>query len=79
MRPAPFPRRAADDEPEDPLEERTMHEEASRQLADEQDELSADVQQLVIEQTNPKVIELLAEVEDIMDEATDRLIERHRR
>jgi hypothetical protein len=65
----------ADDEPKTPEERIAMHEEASQAVADEQDELSADVQQLVIEQTNPKVIELLAEVEDIMDEATERLIE----
>lgn len=50
------------------------HAEGSEQLGTEQDELSADVQQLVIEQTNPQVIELLADVEDIMDEATDRLL-----
>ncbi len=56
----------------DPLK---IHREGSEKLADEQDELSADVQQLVIEQTNPKVIELLAQVEDIMDETTERLIE----
>lgn len=50
-----------------------IHREASTKLADEQDELSADVQQLVIEQTIPKVIELFEEVEGIMDETTDRL------
>ena len=44
-------------------------------MADEQDELSADVQQLVVEQTIPKVIELLTQVEDIMDEATENLAE----
>ena len=49
------------------------HSEGSERLADEQDELSADVQQLVIEQTVPQVIELLTEVEGIMDEATDYL------
>jgi len=49
------------------------HTRGSEQLADEQDELSADVQQLVIEQTVPKVIELLTEVEGIMDETTDYL------
>lgn len=49
------------------------HKEGSRVLADDQDELSADVQQLVIEQTVQQVIELLEEVEDIMDETTDRL------
>ena len=49
------------------------HQEGSVKVADEQDELSADVQQLVIEQTVPQVIALLNEVEVIMDEATDRL------
>ncbi len=59
-----------------PLEEMlAMHKEGSAKLADEQDELSADVQQLIVEQTHPKVIELLAAVEDIMDEATERLAE----
>lgn len=51
------------------------HREGSSQVADKQDELSADVQQLAIEQTVPKVIELLNEVEKIMDEATDQLAE----
>jgi len=56
-------------------EQLRFHREGSTKLADEQDELSADVQQLVIEQTIPKVIELLGEVEQIMDEATDYLLE----
>jgi hypothetical protein len=60
-------------EDQTPEERLAMHKEGSAKVADEQDELSADVQQLVIEQTNPKVIGLLSEVEDIMDEATDRL------
>lgn len=51
------------------------HREGADTLADEQDELSADVQQLVAEQTHPKVIELLGQVEDIMDEAVERLAE----
>ena len=51
------------------------HREGSGKVADRQDELSADVQQLAIEQTVPKVIELLNEVEKIMDEATDQLAE----
>lgn len=51
------------------------HAEGSEKLADEQDELSADVQQLVIEQTVQQVIDLLAEVEGIMDETTDYLVE----
>lgn len=58
-----------------PEERLGMHREGSDLIADEQDELSADVQQLVIEQTAPKVIELLNEVENIMDEATERLAE----
>jgi len=56
-------------------ENRAKHQQGSASVADEQDELSADVQQLVVEQTIPKVIELLTEVEEIMDEATDRLAE----
>ncbi|QTN34002.1 hypothetical protein HZ994_17315 [Akkermansiaceae bacterium] len=51
------------------------HAAGSEKLSDEQDELSADVQQLVIEQTDPKVIKLLGEVEEIMDETTDYLLE----
>lgn len=52
-----------------------IHHDGSAKLSERQDELSADVQQLVIEQTHPKVIELLREVEDIMDETTERLID----
>lgn len=51
------------------------HREGAGRVAEDQDELSADVQQLAIEQTVPKVIELLQEVESIMDEATDLLFE----
>jgi hypothetical protein len=51
------------------------HAEGAEKVADEQDELSADVQQLVIEQTIPEVIELLSSVEGIMDETTDYLSE----
>ncbi len=51
------------------------HAEGSEKLADEQDELSADVQQLVIEQTVQQVIDLLTEVGGIMDETTDYLVE----
>ena len=49
------------------------HADGANKVADKQDELSADVQQLTIEQTVPQVIELLNDVEKIMDEATDRL------
>ena len=61
----------AEDQPQDAGN--ADHREAANQIADRQDELSADVQQLTIEQTVPKVIELLTEVEKIMDEATDNL------
>lgn len=61
------------DEAVDPRSPLERHAEGSEQLADEQDELSADVQQLVIEQTLPQVIALLDKVEGIMDETTDYL------
>jgi len=51
----------------------SKHHEGASQVADRQDELSADVQQLKIEQTVPQVIELFNKVEKIMDEATDQL------
>ncbi len=51
------------------------HEEGSQKLAGEQDELSADVQDLIEEQTNEKVIVLLEEVEGIMAEVTNSLDE----
>lgn len=51
------------------------HRDGATRVADQQDELSADVQQLTIEQTVPTVIELLSEVGEIMDEATDQLAE----
>jgi hypothetical protein len=61
-----------EDPPEDPV---AKHHAGSTKVADDQDELSADVQQITIEQTIPKVIELFQEVEGIMDEATDWLTE----
>jgi hypothetical protein len=63
------------EEPEDAAAMLKRHAEGSEKLADEQDELSADVQQLVIEQTVQQVIDLLTEVEGIMDETTDYLVE----
>lgn len=66
------PQAAAAAKPEDPV---AKHQAGSTKVADEQDELSADVQQLTIEQTIPKVITLFKEVEGIMDEATDWLAE----
>jgi hypothetical protein len=49
------------------------HREGASVVADAQDELAADVQQLVIEQTLPEVISLLKVVEGLMDVATNRL------
>jgi hypothetical protein len=66
----PLSAAAADEPAEDPLQ---IHREGSTKLAEDQDELAADVQQLILEQTMPQVIELLEEVEEIMDETTDRL------
>jgi hypothetical protein len=51
------------------------HRDGASKVADQQDNLAADVQQLTIEQTVPQVIELLKKVGDIMDEATDKLAE----
>jgi hypothetical protein len=63
------------EEKKDTAEMLERHAEGSEKLADEQDELSADVQQLVIEQTVQQVIDLLTDVEGIMDETTDYLAE----
>lgn len=51
------------------------HSQGSQKLAIEQDELSADVQDLIEEQTNEKVILLLEQVEEIMGEVVDSLDE----
>ena len=51
----------------------TQHREGAGKVANQQDELAADVQQLTIEQTVPQVIELLNQVKEIMGEATDNL------
>jgi hypothetical protein len=64
------------DQPQADSEEKAeRHQEGSIELADEQDELSADVQQLRLEQTVEKVIKLLEEVEEAMDDASYRLEE----
>ena len=55
------------------LKERLKHQQGSTKLAGAQDELSADVQDLIEEQTNEKVIVLLEQVEEIMAEVTDEL------
>jgi len=56
-----------------PKEALKEHSKASVQTADGQDELSADVQDLIQEQANPKVIELLDNAESLMGEATELL------
>ena len=47
----------------------SRHQTGTRDLSLEQDELAADVQQLTIEQTDPKTIGLFQEVEKAMDDA----------
>ena len=56
----------------DPLPEKQRRD-GSVTLADHQDELSADVQQLTLEQSIPQVIDLLRQVKQTMDEATEQL------
>lgn len=63
---------AADDQPE-LAQKLEKHQTGSKKLSNEQDELSADVQQLIIEQTAPPVIDLLREVEYAMAEASEKL------
>ncbi len=50
-----------------------QHGDKSQLLSLEQDELSADVQDLIDEQTDPEVIKMLREIELIMADATDLL------
>lgn len=49
------------------------HHAGAKKLSLEQDDLSADVQDLVDEQTDPEVAQLLREIEITMAEATDLL------
>lgn len=51
------------------------HAKESTGVAIDQDELSADVQDLIQEQTDRKVIELLLAAENLMGEATEKLEE----
>lgn len=53
------------------------HEAGAKKLSLEQDDLAADVQDLLDEQTNPEVVKLLSEIEVVMGEATDRLEQTH--
>ena len=50
-----------------------QHGEKAQSLSIEQDELSADVQDLIDEQTDPEVIKILREIELVMADATDLL------
>lgn len=49
------------------------HGTGAKKLSTEQDELSADVQDLIDEQTDPEIIKLLREIEVVMADATDLL------
>lgn len=56
--------------PSDPVKD---HKDGSSRVSKMQDELSADVRQLILEQTAEQVIEKFEEADSAMDEATDRL------
>lgn len=56
--------------PSDPIKD---HKDGSSRVSKMQDELSADVRQLILEQTAEQVIEKFEEADSAMDEATDRL------
>lgn len=58
---------------ESPAEVLKKHAKGAKTTAYDQDELSADVQDLIQEQTDDKVIQLLEEAEKLMAEATDKL------
>jgi len=49
------------------------HQEGSEKVSIDQDKQAGNVQELIDEQTNPKVIELLNQVEILMAQTTDRL------
>lgn len=57
-----------------PLSEKELQH-GSIDLSKEQDELIADVQELIEDQTNSNVIKLFAEVEELMVDVTDNLEE----
>ncbi len=60
-----------------PEEALKIHAKSSGNTAAGQDELSADVQDLIQEQTNQKVVELLDDAESLMGEATKLLEEKN--
>lgn len=49
------------------------HQSGASEVSKEQDELAADVQELIQEETNEKVIQFLSEAESLMAQATDNL------
>ena len=51
------------------------HQRGSESLAEDQDELSADVQELIEQQTNEQVIQVLEQVEELMSEVIGALDE----
>lgn len=57
----------------EPKEVLKKHSKESKVVAKDQDELAADVQDLIQDQTSKKVIELLEEAELLMGEATELL------
>ena len=70
-----FDRKHGEKNKETPEQILKSHTEGSKEVAREQDELSADVQELIQGETNAKVIDFLAEAEELMAQATDRLEE----
>ena len=68
-----FDREHGNENKETPEQIIKSHAEGSKLVAREQDELSADVQELIQGETNAKVIDFLAEAEELMAQATDRL------
>lgn len=60
-------------ETETPQQLIELHSTGAERVAREQDELSADVQELIQRETNDKVIQFLAEAEELMAQATDNL------
>ena len=53
------------------------HGTGATQLSEEQDDHSADVQDLIDEQTDTKIVDLLQKIEIVMADATDRLEQKH--
>lgn len=73
-----LPSLQAEEEKQDGLslaETLAKHQQGSTTLAEDQDELSADVQELIEQQTNEEVIQLLEQVEELMAEVTGALDE----